>query len=77
MKRLELIKDYELDIHYHSKKANVVADALSSKHHCNNLMVQSLISCCDQEESSLLVVPRGMLTNISLIPTIKEEVIAV
>ena len=26
---LELIKDYNLEVHYHSRKANVVADALS------------------------------------------------
>jgi hypothetical protein len=37
---LELIKDYNLDIHYHPGKANVIADALSRKHYCNNLMVQ-------------------------------------
>jgi hypothetical protein len=72
---LELIKDYELEIHYHPGKANVMADALSCKHHCNNLMVQSLTSCCDPEESSLCVVPRGTMINIALIPTIKEEVI--
>jgi hypothetical protein len=29
---LELIKDYELEVHYHPDKANVVADALSRKH---------------------------------------------
>jgi hypothetical protein len=35
---LELIKDYELEIHYHPGKANVVADALRRK--CQvNLMV--------------------------------------
>jgi hypothetical protein len=28
---LELIKDYELKVHYHPRKANVVADALSHK----------------------------------------------
>jgi hypothetical protein len=29
---LELIKDYELEVHYHPGKANMVADALSHKH---------------------------------------------
>jgi hypothetical protein len=29
---LELIKDYELEVHYHSGKANVVANVLSRKH---------------------------------------------
>jgi ribonuclease HI len=30
---LELIKDYNLEVHYHPGKANVVADALSCKSH--------------------------------------------
>ena len=30
---LELIKDYNLEVHYHPEKANVVADALSRKSH--------------------------------------------
>jgi hypothetical protein len=73
---LELIKDYELESHYHPGKANVVADALSRMHHCNNLMVQPLTSHCHPEEPSLQVVPHGALNNIALIPTIKEDVIA-
>jgi hypothetical protein len=32
---LELVKDYDLEIHYHPSKANVVADALSRKSHVN------------------------------------------
>jgi hypothetical protein len=33
---LELIKDYNLNVQYHPRKANVVADALSRKSHCLN-----------------------------------------
>jgi hypothetical protein len=32
---LELIKDYDLEINYHPRKANVVADALSHEKYCN------------------------------------------
>jgi hypothetical protein len=38
---LELIKDYDLEVHYHPGKANVVADALSRKSHCHYLTVES------------------------------------
>ena len=31
---LELIKDYDLEVHYHPGKANVVADALSHNVRC-------------------------------------------
>jgi hypothetical protein len=73
---LELIKDYELEVHYHAGKANVVVDTLSHKHRCNHLSIQSHHSCCDPEELSLWVVPHGSLNNIALIPTIKEDAIA-
>jgi hypothetical protein len=39
---LELIKDYDLGINYHPKKANVVADALSRMSHVSQLVVDSM-----------------------------------
>ena len=46
---LELIKDYELEVHYHPGKANVVADALSRKAHCHCLTVSPMDSTlCDE-----------------------------
>jgi hypothetical protein len=46
---LELIKDYDLEVHYHPGKANVVADALSRKAQCNCLtMGPPLHTLCDE-----------------------------
>jgi hypothetical protein len=39
---LELIKDYELEIHYHLGKANVVADALSIKSQVNMMVAHPM-----------------------------------
>jgi hypothetical protein len=39
---LELIKDYDLGINYHPRKANVVADALSQRSHVSQLVVDSM-----------------------------------
>jgi ribonuclease HI len=50
---IELINDYELEVHYHPSKANIVADALSRKAHCNYLPVVRLTG----EESSTRVLP--------------------
>jgi hypothetical protein len=40
---LELIKDYDLGINYHPRKANVVADALSRRSHVTQLVVDSML----------------------------------
>nr|GEW59320.1 putative reverse transcriptase domain-containing protein [Tanacetum cinerariifolium] len=40
---LELLTDYDCEIHYHLGKANVVADALSQKERIKPLRVRSLI----------------------------------
>jgi hypothetical protein len=39
---LELIKDCDLGINYHPKKANVVADALSQRSHVSQLVMDSI-----------------------------------
>jgi ribonuclease HI len=36
---LELIKDYNLEVHYHPRKAKVIADALSRKSYANGLQL--------------------------------------
>jgi hypothetical protein len=41
---LELIKDYDLGINYHSGKANVVADALRKMSHLNMLATREIIT---------------------------------
>ena len=39
---LELIKDYDLEVHYHPGKANIVADALSRRSYINAALVTQL-----------------------------------
>jgi hypothetical protein len=50
---LELIKDYNLEIHYHLRKANVVTDALSHKSHCHSLMTDAILPELSQEMERL------------------------
>ena len=48
---LELIKDYDLEVHYHPGKANVVADALSRKSYCNCLTLRKMsLTLCQEME---------------------------
>jgi hypothetical protein len=60
---LELIKDYDLEVHYHPGKANVVADALSRKDHCNHLELEPVSEplCEEMRRLNLEVVPQGSL----------------
>ena len=59
---LELIKDYDVKLHYHPRKANVVADALSRKSHVNTLMTGGLPKKLaeDLRELCLEIVPEVM-----------------
>jgi hypothetical protein len=67
-----MIKDYKLEVHYNPGKANVVVDALSRKAHCNYLPATSSTG----EESSTQVLPNLSLFNITLTPTLRDEIIA-
>jgi hypothetical protein len=69
---LELIKDYKLEVHYHLGKANVIAYALSHKAHCNCLPAVRLT----REVSCTRVLPNLLLFNITLMPTLRTEIIA-
>ena len=75
---LELIKDYDLEVHYHPGKANVVADALSRKVHCNCLSVETYSDtlCNDLSKLRLEIVPQGMLNAICIEPTLHGKIIA-
>jgi hypothetical protein len=68
---LELIKDYELEVHYQPGKANVIADTLSHKAQSNYLLAVHLAG----EESCTHVLPDLSLFNITLTPTLRDEII--
>jgi hypothetical protein len=74
---LELIKDYDLEVHYHPGKANVVADALSRKAHCNCIAAKSYNAtlCHEMDKLSLEIVPQGSLQNITVEPTLRDKII--
>ena len=57
---LELIKDYDMEVHYHLGKANVVAEALSRKSYANEVQVAAMSSelCAEFEQLNL-----GFVTN--------------
>jgi hypothetical protein len=69
---LELIKDYDLEVHYHPRKANVVADALSRKSQCNCMMMDSRINtlCDELSKMKIEVIPSGTLSHMSIETTL-------
>ncbi|WVZ89301.1 hypothetical protein U9M48_035724 [Paspalum notatum var. saurae] len=75
---LELIKDYDLEIHYHPGKANVVADALSRRAHCNVIEARptARVICHEMNEIEMPTEQQAELYNLIIEPTLKEQVIA-
>jgi hypothetical protein len=74
---LELIKDYDLEVHYHPSKANVVADALSRKAQCNCMTMDSKsTTLCDELcKLNIEVVSSCALSYISVEPTLHEQIV--
>ncbi|WVZ94516.1 LOW QUALITY PROTEIN: hypothetical protein U9M48_040397 [Paspalum notatum var. saurae] len=74
---LELIKDYDLEIHYHPGKANVVADALSRRAHCNVIEVRptARVICWEMDEIEMPVEFLIELYNISIEPTLRDLIV--
>ncbi|MBJ4058634.1 DDE-type integrase/transposase/recombinase, partial [Salmonella enterica subsp. enterica serovar Goldcoast] len=73
---LELIKDYDMGIHYHPGKANVVADALSRKAHCNACLLRELQPTLLDEfqRLNLGLVEHGSLATLVVQPTLVDRI---
>ena len=71
-----MIKDYDMRLHYHPGKANVVADALSRKSYVNTLtaggLPQELVD--DLRELKLEIVPRGFVATLEIQSTLTEKI---
>jgi hypothetical protein len=74
---LELIKDYELEIHYHPVKANVVADALSCKASCHCLTTKTydITLCQEMEKLNLGMIQHGTLNQLKLESVLLQKII--
>jgi hypothetical protein len=72
---LVLIKDYDLEVHYHPGKANVVADALSRKH-CNYVALEPKNEALCEEMRRLIleVVEHGKLHAVSIESPLHERI---
>jgi hypothetical protein len=73
---LELIKDYDLEIHYHPGKANQVADALSRKEHVHAAVVTQLPNELveDFERLNLGIIAHAEGITIEVEPTLEQEI---
>jgi hypothetical protein len=74
---LELIKDYDLEVHYHPGKANVFAHALSRKAHCSCLSIEAFNEtlCWEMRKLNLEIIPQGDLNHLSVEATLRDGIV--
>jgi hypothetical protein len=73
---MELIKDYDLEIHYHPGNANLVADALSREEHVHSVVVAQLPDEIveDFRRLNLGIVAHTEGVTIHVEPTLEQEI---
>ena len=73
---MELIKDYDMKLHYHPGKANVAADALRRKSYVNTLVSGGLPKelAEDLRELRLEIVPRGFVAALEIQSTLLGKI---
>ena len=73
---MELIKDYDMRLHYNPGKANVVADTWSHKTHVNTLMTGDLPRELAENlcELYLEIVPRGYVAALEIQSTLMDKI---
>jgi hypothetical protein len=73
-KWLELIKNYDLGINYHPRKANVVANALSQRSHANQLVVKSIPSELCDEFAKMKIVKNMEVVEMEIGSSLLQEI---
>jgi hypothetical protein len=73
---LELIKDYDLGINYHPRKANVVADALSRKSHVSKLVVDNMsFELCEEfDKLNLRIIANTEVRQMEVGSSVLQEI---
>ena len=73
---LELIKDYDMRLHYHPGKGNIVADVLSRKSYVNTLIPGGLPKelADDLRELRLEIIPRGYVAALEIQSTLLGKI---
>jgi hypothetical protein len=74
---LEMIKDYDLEVHYHLGKANVVTNALNRKAHCYCSSIENFSEtlCYQMRKLNLEIIPQSSLNLLSIEPTLQDRII--